>query len=257
VVENSTWAPEDGVYKLQTCPTGYSKISVANEWDQQKCQPCAAGTECVLEVCSTCSECEPGSYKDASGTQSCRVCPPNTYNDEAGATAFANCGACPSGAETGGREGMTSLDNCTCPIRTYLTISAGTSACKLCPKGGECCTHPQAHVQTRTRKRACKHAQHCPTTPSVSNTTPLNLSCTHTHANKQTHKHAHRNTHTRKRTYTQTHARAHTHAQVSVRIGIWVAGSEQALLPAPSWENGFETSLQMNTLWSVVRWDTN
>ena len=67
---------------------------------------------------------------------------------------------------------MTSLDNCTCPIRTYLTISAGTSACKLCPKGGECCTHPQAHVQARTRKRACKHAQHCPTTPSVSNTTP-------------------------------------------------------------------------------------
>ena len=86
VVKNSTWAPEDGLFKLQTCPTGYSKISVANQWDQQKCQQCAAGTECVLQVCDSCSDCEPGSYKDAAGTQACRACPQNTYNPYPGAT---------------------------------------------------------------------------------------------------------------------------------------------------------------------------
>ena len=136
------------MYKLQTCPMGHLKIRVANEWDQQKCEPCTSGTECVLEVCDSCSPCVAGTYKDVKGTQSCRVCPQNTFNPQEGATAFANCEACPSGAETGGREGMTSMDNCTCPIRTYLTISAGITACKLCPKGGECRTHPRARTHT-------------------------------------------------------------------------------------------------------------
>ena len=31
---------------------------------------------------------------------------------------------------------MASLDNCTCPIRTYLTASEGVTACKICPEGG-------------------------------------------------------------------------------------------------------------------------
>ena len=57
VVENATWSAENGVYKLQSCPTGYSKIRVDGEWDQQKCEPCAAGPECVLEVCETGSHC--------------------------------------------------------------------------------------------------------------------------------------------------------------------------------------------------------
>ena len=137
VVENATWSAENGVYKLQSCPTGYSKIRVDGEWDQQKCEPCAAGTECVLEVCETCSLCTAGKYKDAAGTQACRDCPQNTYNPDAGATSFANCLTCPSGADTNSK-GMTHLENCTCPIRTYLTVSAGITACKSCPRGGEC-----------------------------------------------------------------------------------------------------------------------
>ena len=100
VVENSMWLPEDGVYKLQTCPTGYSKISVAGEWEQQQCTPCGSGSECVLEVCDTCSGCAAGKYKDVAGTQECRSCPQNTYNPEEGATAFAQCKPCPDGAVT-------------------------------------------------------------------------------------------------------------------------------------------------------------
>jgi len=138
VVENSTWVPEDGVFKLATCPTGYSKISMTDEWGQQKCEPCTAGTECVLEVCDSCSLCKAGTYKDVAGTHSCRVCPRNTFNPNVGATAFANCQTCPSGAENGDSEGMTSLENCTCQIRTYTTTSAGTRKCEQCPKGGEC-----------------------------------------------------------------------------------------------------------------------
>ena len=53
-----TWVPEteDGVYKLQTCPRGYSRQSIddgATATDQQRCDPCGEGSECVLEVCET------------------------------------------------------------------------------------------------------------------------------------------------------------------------------------------------------------
>ena len=154
VVENSTWAVENGIYILATCPMGYSKISVASEWDQQRCEPCAAGTECVWELCDTCSPCKTGTYKDAPGTLACRACPQNTYNPDTGATAFAQCRSCPPGAETGGRERNTNLDNCTCQIRTYLTVSAGVTACKPCPRGGEC-QDRNLGCGLRTRPRAC------------------------------------------------------------------------------------------------------
>ena len=141
VVENSMWLPEDGVYKLQTCPTGYSKISVANEWEQQKCQPCAEGEECVLEVCESCSVCAAGKYKDVAGTQACRACPQNTYNPNTNSKAFANCLACPSGADTSGLDGQTSSDACVCGERFYLADSGANNAdltCASCPSGAMC-----------------------------------------------------------------------------------------------------------------------
>ncbi len=135
VVKNSTWAAEDGVYKLRSCPMGYSKISVASEWDQQKCQPCEAGYECTLEVCDTCARCQPGTYKDAPGTQACRACPQNTYNPDQGATAFTQCRSCPDGAVTVG-SGQTSSDACQCNERTYLV--SGLAVCRTCPVGAMC-----------------------------------------------------------------------------------------------------------------------
>ena len=38
VVPSSVWQAEDGIYKLRTCPTGYSRIRNEGEWDLQKCQ---------------------------------------------------------------------------------------------------------------------------------------------------------------------------------------------------------------------------
>jgi hypothetical protein len=60
VVEISTWLAENGLYKLLTCLTGYSKTRVDGEWDQQKCEACDRGSDCVLNVCETCSPCAAG-----------------------------------------------------------------------------------------------------------------------------------------------------------------------------------------------------
>jgi hypothetical protein len=83
-VQNSTWSSDSGVYRLERCPRGYARRSIddGTDADQQRCVPCPAGTECMLEVCNnyTCSECQEGTYKDAAGTQGCRACPENTFN---------------------------------------------------------------------------------------------------------------------------------------------------------------------------------
>ena len=122
VVVNSTWAPDNGVYKLVTCPMGYARDSLDDgaAADQQRCIPCAEGTECVLEVCESCSDCQPGTYKDVAGTQACRACPQNTYNPYPKSKAFANCLACPSGADTADLDGQISSDACQCGELFYL-----------------------------------------------------------------------------------------------------------------------------------------
>ena len=141
VVPGSTWAAEQGVYRLQTCPAGYYKISVEGEWDRQMCQPCGEGTECLLEVCDTCSVCSAGKYKDIAGTHACRECPQNTYNPDTNSKAFASCRSCPSGSDTGGLGARLSSDSCRCSTSFYLahiaTIGA-TVECVKCPKGLEC-----------------------------------------------------------------------------------------------------------------------
>ena len=141
IVENSTWEAQDGVYKLTSCPTGFRKISTEGEWDQHKCEPCADGTECVLDVCDTCTVCTAGKYKDTPGTQACRACPPNTYNPDINSKALANCQACPSGSETGGLDGQTEASACQCGDRLYLKNPAGSGgifSCANCPRGAVC-----------------------------------------------------------------------------------------------------------------------
>ena len=103
--------------------------------------PCQDGTECVLEVCETCSHCAAGKYKDAAGTQACRNCPQNTYNPNTNSKAFANCLACPSGADTSGVDGQTSSDACVCGERFYIADSGADNAdltCANCPSGAMC-----------------------------------------------------------------------------------------------------------------------
>ena len=65
-------------------PTGYSKISAENAWDQQKCEPCLKGEECTNMTCVKCSQCAPGHYKAAISTESCAVCRSGTYREDPG-----------------------------------------------------------------------------------------------------------------------------------------------------------------------------
>ena len=117
------------------CPTGFSRLSSELGFDpeQQECQPCSAGTECVLPACDVCTPCDPGEYKDMASTATCRKCPKNTFNPKKGATAEAQCLGCPEGAVTT-TTGATSTDDCTCPDTTYLAEGTTTS-CKACPIG--------------------------------------------------------------------------------------------------------------------------
>ena len=143
VVPNSSWVGEGSILKLTSCPTGYSRISVDGQWEQQRCEPCGEGTECVSQECSEqeCPACAAGKYKDVKGTLSCRVCPPNTYNPDTNAKDFASCRACPKGSDTAGLGGQTRADACQCGSRFYLadTESSGTSiSCASCPRGLEC-----------------------------------------------------------------------------------------------------------------------
>jgi len=83
VVPGSQWQQAGSVYQLVLCPTGYMKMSALNGTTapaNQRCQPCAEGSECVLDVCDVCTDCQPGTYKDVAGTQRCRACSQNTYN---------------------------------------------------------------------------------------------------------------------------------------------------------------------------------
>ena len=72
VVAGSTWVQEidaglGAIYRLEICLTGYYVSPTATETfvaAQQRCIPCADGTECVDETCNTCTACTPGKYKD-------------------------------------------------------------------------------------------------------------------------------------------------------------------------------------------------
>ena len=61
------WEADDGIYKLVSCPTGYSKIRDDNDWENQMCDPCPKGYECTLTICEECTECASGHYKAVIG----------------------------------------------------------------------------------------------------------------------------------------------------------------------------------------------
>ena len=124
---------------LLRCPTGFSRLSseLGTDPEQQECQPCSAGTECVLPACDICVVCDQGKYKDMASTASCRKCPKNTFNPTTGATAEAQCLGCPEGAVTT-TDGRTSSDDCKCPDTTYIAGGA-TLSCSFCPPGGTVC----------------------------------------------------------------------------------------------------------------------
>ena len=125
VVAESTWEVDSelGVYKLQTCPTGYYNISADGEWDKHTCEPCAEGTECVLSTCTECTDCAAGKYKDLTGTHGCSDCPRDTYNPTTKAKTRANCIDCFQGSGTMELYGQSSLDSCVCPPQTSVSYT--------------------------------------------------------------------------------------------------------------------------------------
>ncbi len=125
------------VYRLESCPTGYF-MSVDTEQDgaQDQCLPCYAGTECTAAVCSSCTACMQGYYKDTAAPVACRACPRDTYNSEVGATSEAFCKQCPAGSFTE-RTNSTSIEQCVCDAQ-YYKARDGSHRCMTCPAGAVC-----------------------------------------------------------------------------------------------------------------------
>ena len=186
IVPDSVWMPEDGVYKLKTCPTGHRKISPDNgllqpdEWELQKCDECIEGEECTLEICEICTDCAAGKYKDVIGTQACRNCPKDTFNPDTNAKTQVNCQSCPIGATTLGLVGRTRLDECHCQEQFYSAlcidpVSGNRSSkftCEKCPEGAMCADFTCALRKTVGQKypgaaqvNGCRHCARCTSIP--------------------------------------------------------------------------------------------
>jgi hypothetical protein len=139
IVPMSTWAAEEGMYKLKTCPTGYSKISESSAPENQMCDPCLKGQECTNLSCEICKDCQPGHYKSTVGTDPCVQCPPNTYREAPGATELRNCDPCPAGSDTDSKTGQVSQKSCSCSTRLYSNQPSNQPfACSPCPAGAVC-----------------------------------------------------------------------------------------------------------------------
>jgi hypothetical protein len=131
----SEWTTDGGVYKLQSCPFGYYKISNENALDQQRCEFCEKGTECTDPPCDeSCLSCEPGKYKDIKGTHACRNCISGKYNMKSESTSEADCLQCPPNADTKG-DAQTSN---TCECKEAFYESSKGDECFVCPTGAKC-----------------------------------------------------------------------------------------------------------------------
>ena len=130
VVDNSTWAPDNGVYKLRR-----ARRAMLGSASTMALLPTSNGAFHARKEPSACWRCAKAApiasqeqYKDVAGTQACRACPQNTYNPYTKSKAFANCLACPSGADTAGLDGQISSDACQCGERFYLADTGAENA---------------------------------------------------------------------------------------------------------------------------------
>ena len=136
VTVNATWVFNGSTFKLESCPYGYSAVSINHEGvlaSEQQCTPCEKGRECTTPPCTACSECKAGYYKSAVSTEACVPCPENTYGDSDGyekgevdRTQPGYCKACPAGSDTNTTTGQTSFEACKCSFGNYQT---GADSC--------------------------------------------------------------------------------------------------------------------------------
>ena len=131
----------NGQYKLQSCPYGYSAISITVEGvdaSEQWCSPCGKGLECTKHVCTVCSECAAGFYKSSVSTEACTACPENTYgNENLKRTQPGYCKACPAGAECKDRSCGLRKSPFACKLVGEWILDAASSEYRLmsCPTG--------------------------------------------------------------------------------------------------------------------------
>jgi hypothetical protein len=140
VFDKGNWTVGNGTYLLTSCPTGHKMITSSH--DDQLCEMCPQGEECIFDWCTTCTQCAPGHYKAVVGTEACLACPPNAYREASGATELGNCLLCQAKSTTDG-GGQSSRRACVCDKEYYLiTSNPDTSAeslsCQTCPKGAVC-----------------------------------------------------------------------------------------------------------------------
>ena len=138
VVAGSEWVPDGGIYKLQSCPSGYSVFPAsvdASNAAQQQCSPCLEGFECKDAPCVACTECQAGYYKTSVSTSPCMACPANTTSPS-GSVSAAQCVCmgcvCGDGKRAGPEEcddgNSASADGCssTCTVDYAFTCTGGS-----------------------------------------------------------------------------------------------------------------------------------
>lgn len=152
VVQDDKTDPPEFIHilKLESCPKGYTiwpALEPREEWDHQihgeyqECKVCSEGMECTLDRCFNCTICGVGKYKDTPGTNPCRECSSGKYNPKVKSTLESLCLSCPSGADTRGRQGAKSIDDCDCVDNMYMTKSrTGPNGmqCFKCPGSAMC-----------------------------------------------------------------------------------------------------------------------
>jgi len=125
IAVNSSWVRNRSVFKLESCPGGYSAMSINTEGvdaSEQQCTPCGKGLECPAPPCTECSECQDGFYKAAVNTEACIACPANTYGgNNIDKTQPGYCQPCPAGSDTNMSTGRKQISECKCSIGTYVT----------------------------------------------------------------------------------------------------------------------------------------
>jgi len=102
-----------------------------------------ADPDSVAYTKNTCTACQPGTYKDFTGSIDCRECPADTYSDSIGAATDDTCTLCPAYSSTLGQTGRTAYTDCICDEPYYPIFLNGRDnldgfECRLCPAGAIC-----------------------------------------------------------------------------------------------------------------------
>ena len=95
------------------------------------CSPCQPGSYKNVTGSSPCLKCAPGSYQNAQAAHNCTLCQSGSFLGGFGAIFESNCSACPAGKTS--KQGVSDLSNCTC-TQGYSGPD-GEAVCVACTNG--------------------------------------------------------------------------------------------------------------------------